>query len=134
MLSSSAIHAVRALALLAQRDRGEAIRARELSRRLRVPGQYLSKVLAALTRAGVLAATRGVNGGYRLARRADRIRLIEVVGPFEGERAKPGCLLRPSRPCRDSGPCSAHGAWGRVKKTYSEFLERTTVEDIQGGV
>lgn len=134
IFSASATHALRAVASLAENEGDGAMLGRDLARKVKVPGDYLAKVLSKLSRAGVVTASRGVKGGYRLARRADRIRLIDVVLPFEGQRAKPGCLLRPSRPCRSSGACSAHSAWGGVKKTYVEFLERTTVEDIKGGV
>lgn len=134
IFSASATHALRAVASLAANEGDGAMLGRDLARKVRVPGDYLAKVLAKLARAGVVTASRGVNGGYRLARRADRIPLIDVVLPFEGRRAKPGCLLQPSRPCRDSGACSAHAAWSGVKKRYLEFLERTTVADIKGGV
>lgn len=134
IFSASATHALRALAFLAGRPRGEAMLGRDLARKVGIPAHYLSKVLAALARAGVLTASRGVKGGYRLARPAGRIKLREVVQPFEGRRARPGCLLRPGKPCRDSGACSAHHSWSGVKERYVEFLERTTVEDIQGGV
>jgi Rrf2 family protein len=134
IFSASTVHALRAVAWLAANEGERALLGRELARKVKVPAHYLAKVLATLARAGVLDASRGVNGGYRLARRADRIRLVEVVAPFEGRRAKPGCLLRPGRPCRDSGACSAHASWSGVKESYLEFLERTTVEDIKGGV
>lgn len=133
ILSASATHALRAIAFLAGRPREEAVLGRELARKVGVPTHYLAKVLAALARAGILTASRGARGGYRLARPASRIKLLEVVVPFEGARARPGCLLRPGRPCRTSGACSAHQAWSGVKERYVEFLERTTVEDIQGG-
>ncbi len=134
IFSASATHALRAVASLAANGGDGAMLGRDLARKVKVPADYLAKVLATLARAGVVTASRGVKGGYRLARPADRIRLIEVVLPFEGRRAKPGCLLRPGKPCRDSAACSAHAAWAGVKKSYSEFLERTTVEDIKGGV
>jgi Rrf2 family protein len=131
IFSATSVHALRAVAWLAAHEREEAMLGRELAKKVDVPAHYLAKVLAQLARAGVLKASRGVRGGYRLARPARRIKLIDVVLPFEGKRARPGCLLRPERPCRDSGACSAHGAWSGVKRTYSDFLERTTVADIQ---
>ena len=134
ILSASATHALRALAFLAARPAGEAVLGRDLARKVGIPAHYLAKVLATLARAGVLSASRGAKGGYRLARPAARIKLLEVVEPFEGKRARPGCLLRPGKPCRASGACSAHTAWSGVKEGYVDFLERTTVEDIQGGV
>jgi DNA-binding IscR family transcriptional regulator len=118
IFGASATHALRALAHLAANAGEEAM---------------LGRDLAAEVRAGVLTASRGVRGGYRLARRAEQIALIEIVEPFEGRRVRPGCLLLPDRPCRERGPCSAHAAWSEVKKTSLSFLERTTLADIQGG-
>ncbi len=133
IFSSTATHALRAMASLAGGEPSEPVLGRELARRVGLPSHYLSKVLATLARSGLLTASRGAKGGYRLARRPDRIRLIEVVLPFEGQRARPGCLLRPDKPCRNSGACSAHAAWGDMKRTFTDFLEQTTVADIQGG-
>ncbi|HEY6099783.1 MAG TPA: Rrf2 family transcriptional regulator [Anaeromyxobacter sp.] len=134
VFSASASHALRAVAWLAAHAGEEAVLGRDLARKLDLPAGYLAKVLGQLARNGVLKASRGVRGGYRLARPAGRIRLIEVVRPFEGKRARPGCLLRPERRCRDSAACSAHALWSGVKQTYSDFLEKTTVAGIQGGV
>lgn len=134
IFSASASHALRAVVWLAAHEDGEAMLGRELAKEIDVPAQYLSKVLATLARGGVLTASRGVKGGYRLARKASRIKLVDVVLPFEGKRARPGCLLRPDRQCSESRACSAHESWAGVKKSYLDFLEKTTVEDIQGGV
>jgi Rrf2 family protein len=133
IFSASSTHALRAVAWLAANGGGEAVLARELAQRLDVPPDYLTKVLGTLARHGILTASRGAGGGYRLARPPERIRIVEVVEPFEGKRVRPGCLLRPDHPCRDSNACSAHGAWGAVKRTYRTFLEETTIADIRGG-
>jgi Rrf2 family protein len=133
IFSATTSHALRALAWLAAHDGDEPILGRALARTLKVPPDYLSKVLATLARHGLLTASRGARGGYRLARAPRQIRLIEVVEPFEGKRVRPGCLLRPERPCRDSGACSAHDAWRGLKEAHREFLERTTLADIQWG-
>ncbi len=133
IFSASATHALRALAHLAAGEGEEATLGRELARKVQVPSHYLAKVLATLARTGVLTATRGAHGGYRLARPARQIRLLDVVEPFEGKRARPGCLLRPGEPCREGAACSAHAAWSGVKTTYLRFLETTTLADIQEG-
>lgn len=130
-LSASATHALRALAWLAAQEGDGAVLGRDLARRVGVPPDYLAKVLATLARTGVLTASRGAKGGYRLARPARRIRLIEVVQPFEGKRAQAGCLLRPGKPCRSSGACSAHDAWSGVSAAYLGFLDETTLDDIR---
>lgn len=129
LFSASATHALRAVAWLAERGGTDAVMARELARKLNVPADYLGKVLGTLARTGVLTATRGVNGGYRLARAPDQIRLIEVVEPFEGKKVRPGCLFRPGEACDPVG-CTAHASWTAVKRSYEEFLEQRTVADL----
>jgi Rrf2 family protein len=131
--SASTTHALRAVAWLASQPGDEAVLGRDLARKLRIPPDYLSKVLGTLARTGVLKAVRGARGGYRLARPPGRIRLVEVVAPFEGTRARSGCLLRPDRPCRDSAACGAHAAWGGVNAAYRTFLDGTTVADLNRG-
>jgi Rrf2 family protein len=133
IFGTTATHALRALAVLAAGDREAVVLGRDLATSLGVPSHYLAKVLAVLVRGGILAATRGARGGYRLARAPEEIALMEIVEPFEGKRVRPGCLLRPDEPCRDDGACSAHGAWTGMKSAYSSFLESTTLADIRGG-
>ena len=132
VFSVSATQALRAVSWLAANGGREAVMGGILAKKLKLPLPYLTKVLGALTRTGVLTATRGVKGGYRLARPPDRIRLMEVVEPFEGKRVRPGCLFRPGQPCRDFGACAAHQSYGKVKRVYLEWLEGHTVADIQG--
>ncbi len=132
IFGASATHALRALAWLAANEHREVTLGRDLAQEIAVPAHYLAKVLATLARRGLLTASRGARGGYRLARHPREIALIEIVEPFEGKRVRPGCLLQPDQPCREDGPCSAHAAWCDAKETYLRFLETTTLADIQG--
>jgi Rrf2 family protein len=134
LLNSTATHALRALAHLAHHAGEEAMQGRTLAAEVGVPAHYLAKVLATLARSGILSASRGVRGGYRLARPAETIRLIEIVEPFEGKRIlESGCLLRPGDPCTEDGRCPAHPAWAKVKTAYTHFLDSTTLADLRGG-
>jgi Rrf2 family iron-sulfur cluster assembly transcriptional regulator len=127
MLSVTAQHALRALAHLASLPDGETVLGRDLARQAGIPANYLSKILWALGSAGIIDATRGSGGGYRLGRRAEDIRLFEVVDLFDKARAHTGCLLGPGE-C--TGTCPAHEAWRRVGQVYTRFLGGTTVADI----
>jgi Rrf2 family protein len=131
IFNTSATHALRAMAYLAAHPQAEATLGRDLAEEIQVPAHYLTKVLATLSRAGLLLASRGARGGYRLARTPREIALLEIVEPFEGKRVRPGCLLEPGRSCRDDAACPAHEAWSKVKTAYVGFLERTSLADIQ---
>lgn len=134
ILGTSATHAIRALAHLAARGPSAVVPRSELAGSVGVPGPYLAKIMSKLVRAGVASATRGVGGGYRLRRDPADVALGEVVEPFEGRDARPGCLLRPGQPCSEDGTCTAHLAWGAVHAAYAGFLEGTTLADIQGRI
>lgn len=128
MLSQTSQYALRTVLHLAGLPRGERGAAPDLARATGVPGNYLSKTLHQLARAGIVASTRGKGGGFVLARPAGRISLAEVVAPFQevGERA---CLLgRPT--CSDASPCAAHAHWKRVAEQVAGFFSRTTVADL----
>jgi Rrf2 family iron-sulfur cluster assembly transcriptional regulator len=132
VLSTTATHALRAMAVLAAGG-DRAYLAREISAASGVPGAYLSKILVAMRRAGFIDAVRGRGGGYRLSRPAARIRLVDVVLPFDAVRAKPGCFFEPDAPCSASRPCAAHDRWAEVRRRYVEFLEETTLAEIARG-
>jgi Rrf2 family protein len=127
MLSMTSQYALRALSTLAQN--GDGMLGRRLSQEASVPSNYLSKIMLAMRDAGFVHATRGAKGGYRLARAAEEIRLIEVVALFEKESARPECVLG-NGICSDRSACAAHQRWGGIRSRYIEFLESTTISDI----
>ena len=61
-----------------------ATRANQISKSTGVPVEYLRKVLQRLTRARLVASERGRGGGFRLAKPADRISLLDIVEAIEG--------------------------------------------------
>jgi len=130
MLSATCEYALRALVLLAREVDGRPLLGRDLAREAEVPPNYLSKILNSLKRVGILEATRGTHGGYRLLKTPDEIRLIDVVEVFESPLAKPSCVLGGGRECNDGDPCSAHAQWRDVRRVFHEFLETTTLSSI----
>ena len=56
----------------------------EIARREKLPHAYLEQLVGDLRRAGLVSATRGQAGGYRLARPADEIAMTDAVRALEG--------------------------------------------------
>ena len=129
MISLTSEYAVRIMAFLAQQPSDALVPAVAMEGKVRVPANYRGKILNQLTRAGLLESTRGRTGGFRLARPAARIALLDVVAPFEPVAAVRTCVLGNGR-CRDSRPCAAHDRWRRVGDARDEFLRGTTVADV----
>ncbi len=129
MLSQTAEYALRAVLYLAERADDGTVRVGEMAQALRIPRNYLSKILHRLARAGVLASTRGKTGGFRLAVAADRLRLSEIVAPFDRVDERRRCLLgRPQ--CSDRTACAAHSRWKDVADTVATFFRETTVAEL----
>jgi len=128
MLSTTAQYALRALVKLAE-EPAKTVLGRVMAEQTDIPANYLSKVLLTLGNAGLVEATRGAGGGYRLSRDPKTVRLIEVAELFDGARLKPTCLLG-SPECSDEHACSAHDAWKAVRARFVGFLESTTLAEV----
>lgn len=63
---------------------GGAVTATQLARFYDLPRDYLNKQLQALSRAGVMSSVPGPRGGFRLARTAEAITVLDVVVAIEG--------------------------------------------------
>jgi Rrf2 family iron-sulfur cluster assembly transcriptional regulator len=130
MLTTTSEHALRALAHLAQLPEGSSMLGRELAEQADIPANYLSKILWTLGIAGIINATRGNGGGYRLKRNAAEVRLFEIVELFDRDSARMACLLGGGKECDPGDPCTAHDAWRGVRTAYLDFLNTTTLADI----
>lgn len=103
---------------------------RDLAEKTGIPANYLSKILWTLGNAGIIDATRGNGGGYRLKRDPAKIHLFEVVDLFDRDRTKLTCFLGQGKNCDEEHPCTAHHAWRSVRAAYLDFLHSNTVADI----
>jgi Rrf2 family protein len=83
-LTRASVHAVQALIYLARQEPERLVTAAEVGGATGVPARLLPKLLLPLASAGVLVSLRGPRGGYRVARTAAAITLLEVVEAVEG--------------------------------------------------
>jgi Rrf2 family protein len=88
-LTHASSYAVHALAHLAAAGDGAPVTSPAIARARDIPEGYILKVLRQLVSARLVRSLKGPNGGYRLAKPATRISLLEVVeavgGPLRGE-------------------------------------------------
>ena len=59
------------------------IPAAEIAKKYEVSSHHLAKVLAELSRVGMVQSVRGVGGGYRFVGNARRLTLMDVISRFE---------------------------------------------------
>jgi Rrf2 family protein len=139
-LSDGVEWGVHVCALLAALPDGSALPAAKLAEYHGVPSAYLAKHLQALAAAGVLHTVKGARGGYRLARPAAEITVLEVVEAIDGDESafrcteirRRGPLARPAR--EYTKLCGIHAAFDRADAAWRQELAETTVADLFLGI
>ncbi len=129
MFSKTAEYALRAMAAIAKVREDRPVLSKEIAATGQVPGKYLSKVLRDLVRAGLLTSNRGIGGGFRLKKKPEAIRLMDVIRPFDDVFASRRCPFGNAR-CSDDRPCTMHEQWKPVKSAYQTLLEETSLAEI----
>ena len=82
MISQTAEYALRAVVMLGSNP-GSPWTTRQIAAKTRVPSGYLSKVLQALGRAGLVEAQRGLYGGFVLSRSLDDLTVLDVINAVD---------------------------------------------------
>ena len=82
-LSRTIAYAIHATLQLSSGERGVPIPCSQLATEGQMPERFLLQILRSLVTRGLLCSTRGVDGGYYLARPADQISLRDIVEAFD---------------------------------------------------
>ena len=127
--STRARYALRAMIELARHEGRGPILLREVADAQRISTKYLEQLTIPLRRAGLLLAQRGPQGGYALARPAERITTRDIVEAVEGPVRVLDCL-RSAHACDRTRTCAARGLWGRINRAITEVLTETTLADL----
>ena len=105
-----------------------------------VPPAYLAKALQALARHGIVESVAGRGGGYRLARPATDISLLDVVEALEGDDRTFRCTeIRKQGPARVDDElyapvCGIAAAMYRADAAWRRELRSTTMADLVAGL
>jgi Rrf2 family protein len=104
----------------------------EVAGRYRIPPNALAKVFQQLVRSGVAVGTRGVGGGYRLARPADAVSVLDVVSVFEPPRDVAVCALTPmtAGDCDVSVTCRLRHLFDEVDEMVRCTYASVTLETL----
>src|SRR5437588_10590019 len=119
MKVSTRVHyGLRAMTELAQSyGEGRLLSIAEIARSEDLPLAYLEQLVGELRRAGLVEGTRGVRGGYRLARGPEQITVGDVYRILEGEVAPVDCTAEDYQPgmCTRDSVCLSRGICERVQ-------------------
>jgi Rrf2 family protein len=124
MISQTAEYALRAAVILgSHKDRP--LTTHEIARASYVPSGYLSKVLQAMGRAGLVEARRGLRGGYVLSRPLEELTVYDVVNSVDPLKRITQCPLRLS--AHAGRLCSLHQKLDDAMGMLEAYFRQTTI-------
>jgi Rrf2 family protein len=127
-LSHTTGYAIVALGFIATADRPW-LQAKTIAQATGIPKPYLSKILHALGKAGLLRTKRGAGGGVTLARPADQVTLLDVAQAVEPASNEPRCFLGMAT-CSDDRPCPMHTYWKAAREQTQQQLSQMTLARV----
>lgn len=107
----------------------DVLSASELAERAGLEASTVAKVLKPLAQAGLVEGFRGANGGYRLAREADAIGLIEIVEAMEGPLGMTECSLHGGA-CTIEDQCGVRANWRHINDVVVAALRSVTLAQM----
>lgn len=141
-LTSSVEYGIHCLLWLVDPDSGQPS-SRDLAELQGISPSFLAKIFPKLEKAGLVHATEGVRGGYRLARNSSAITVLDIVDAIEGEKPLFECqeirercaLFGGSAPqWATNGVCAIHAAILRAEKAMRDSLAEETLASLAATV
>ena len=113
------------LAQMCQRD-DMLFNSKDLSEQLAIPLPTVSKVLKLLVQGSLLESHQGSQGGYRLARSADKISAAEIIEVLEGPVSMTACCITDG--CDRN--CSVSNSWQKVNAVIVDKLQSVSLAEM----
>lgn len=121
---------LQAVLLLSTLDKEMMVNSGYVAKTLKVPKEFVSKVMQILTSDGIVGSKKGHNGGFYLAKEPNEIKLIDIVKSLDGLDVFNQCVLGfPG--CSHEKPCPVHNTWGKIRDEAYKMLSEQTLADIK---
>lgn len=102
-----------------------------LAEQTRIAAPTVSKLLKQLHRAGLVASTRGLHGGYQLARPATQISAAAILDALEGPVALTDCSAGHGN-CGIEDTCRVSRVWQRLNLAIRRSLYDVSLAQLAG--
>ncbi|MBY6240832.1 Rrf2 family transcriptional regulator [Methylosinus sp. Sm6] len=133
MLSNKAKYGLKALIHLARAE-GQCL-AGDIARDNNIPRKFLDAILVELRNAGVLNSKKGKNGGYLLARPAEKITVGQIIRILDGPLAPIACASKTAyqrcADCPDEDACAIRDIMLDVRESIALILDRASIASLR---
>ena len=130
IFSKKCEYGMQAILYLAAQKMGTLISSDDISKVLKIPREFISKILQSLRESGLIFSSKGKSGGFGLAKDPSRIKLIDVVAAIDGLDIFDSCVLGFPE-CPPTHPCPVHETWGNLRTQTYDMLTQETVDKLK---
>lgn len=123
-------HGLQAILFMAARDTECVCPAEEISNKLNIPKEFISKILQSLTESGIVESKKGKSGGFKLAKHPSKIKLIDIVEAIDGLDSFNSCVLGFPK-CSSKNPCPVHDKWEDIRSKAYQMLSSETIDKFK---
>ncbi len=127
-------YGLRCLMQLARRPAGQPVTIRTISEAEGLSTAYVGKLMFLLQRAHLVQSTRGVQGGYVLAKDSATLSLAEILHALEPGDLEDVCekFTGSESACVHSGACALKSVWKGLNDHITDYLSKVTLRDLAG--
>jgi Rrf2 family protein len=129
-LSTKGRYAVMAMVELAKHGDAGALPLAMIADSQKISIAYLEQLFLKLRRAGLVKATRGPKGGYKLARTADEITIAEIMEATDESVRMNRCSVEGADWCLGTKRCTTHDLWRALGDHIGDFLVGVSLQDV----
>ena len=130
-LTTKGRYAVMALADLARFAPAGPVSFRDVSLRQGISILYLEQIFFKLKKKNIVTSVRGINGGYKLAQEASKIKLSEIFIAVDEKVKTVSCDKHSKKSCNGkSAKCITHNLWDELEMYINNFFEKKHLGDL----
>jgi len=128
-LNITSQYAIRLMTYLAQKNQ-VVHSSKEISQILDIPYKSLARIITQLVANNLITSSRGREGGIKIERPSNKIKLIEILEAVKEEILDTSCMLGLGE-CNAIDKCCLHDQWEYPKLTVLKMFQETTLEDMK---
>lgn len=132
-ITSKGRYALRVMLDLAQHRQEGFISLKTIADRQGYSMKYLEMIVGSLKRAGLVASTRGKEGGYQLTRAPEEYTIGEILRCIEDNLAPVSCIKAGDICCEHAGECMTVPMWKELDDITNAYLDGVSLQDLLTG-
>lgn len=128
-ISSKGRYAVRLVVDIAKQGDGKFVALKDVATRQDISVKFLEQISSMLVKNGILSSGRGATGGYKLAKKPNKITVAEIL-TITKDLGECKCMSSNGSPCPKCNSCETGDVYEKLNTLISGYLNSITIEKL----